>query len=182
MVFGNVGRRDQNDRLAQEAELRNGSGASPRDDQVSQCVGTVHVLDKIGHIQVGQATDTSVADSFTCKCRNGGFHLFDVYLAGLPDELYFGVGFDLCQSGCQCLIDSTGSQTASQNQDGLPARVETEQMGRFFTRNRVVEQGLSHGITRQQNLLGREELFHSFVGHANAVSFLSQQLVGHSRI
>ena len=80
------------------------------------------------------------------------------------------------------LVDGTGTQTAAYEQDGLLFRVKAETADSVLTGDGGVEECLAHGVACEDDLLSREEPFHTFVGHTDFLRFLGQQLVGDTRI
>ena len=49
-------------------------------------------------------------------------------------------------------------------------------------RNGGIQQVLTHRVTREFDLLFREEAFHALIGHTDAGSLLGKQLIGDASI
>ena len=166
MVLGHIGRGHQYHRLAQQAELGDGACAGTGDDQVGSRVCSIHATDEVAHMHVRQLTATQLS----------GNQLV-VVLARLPDKLHVGLpkGVPRLQ---HTLIERTGTEATTHDEDGLLRGVEAEGAHSIVVRNGSLQEVLPHGITRKLDLLFREETLHALVGHADAVGLLGQQLVG----
>ena len=56
--------------------------------------------------------------------------------------------------------------------------VFAEQFGGFLAGDGVAEEVLPYGVAGHDDFIGREELLHAFVGHADFARLLGQQFVG----
>ena len=170
MVLGHIGRRNQDNRFAQQAELADGTGSGATDDQVGSLVGGTHIGDEVGDLQVRNVLSLQALSNFST-----------IVLACLPDELDVA-GLDEVQMLQHTLVDGAGTQAATNQQNGLLGRVETEGAHGIVVLQRGLQQLLAHGVTRQHNLIGREETLHALVSHTDFRRLLGQQLIGDTGI
>ena len=155
MVFSHVGTGHQDDGLADEAELADTAGAGTADDQVGSTIGGAHIADEVGHLQVGQLLVLQAL-----------LDVGKIEFSRLPEQLHIGL-FHQVQMLQDALIDGACAKRATNKQDGLLRRVETEAANGILTRHLRLKQGLAYGIARQHDLLLREEALHTLVGHTD---------------
>lgn len=115
VVFGHIRTGHQDDRLAQQAELADGTGPGTADYNVGRLIGSTHVADEVGdHHIVGLADLVEL------------FHdLGMVILARLPDKLYPTLA-DMIEMAQDTLVDGAGTEAAANNEYGLVERIQTE--------------------------------------------------------
>ena len=80
------------------------------------------------------------------------------------------------------LIDGASSKTAANEQDGLLLWVESQGFHSLVTTDGGIEQILTHGVTRQDDLVCREKALHALVGHTDFRCLCRKRLIGQSGI
>ena len=170
MVFCHIRAWHQDDRFSDEAEFRDAAGASTTDDEVGSTVGSSHVSDKVGHLQVGNLHALQALGYFRT-----------IVFTRLPDKLYIRRTHEVKVLE-HALVDRSGTQTSANEQDGLLGRVERLSLDGLFARYRGIKQCLTDRISCEDDLLCREETLHALVGYTDLLCFLGQQLVSDTSV
>ena len=106
-----------------------------------------------------------------------------VISAALPDDLYFfssgtSVGYPFLHG----VVEGRAAETSSDDEDVLLLRVEAIKVESFLLHLFCCGYDLlSDRISCKDNLVGREESFHSFICHTDLSGLFSKNLVGQAR-
>ena len=76
------------------------------------------------------------------------------------------------------LVDGTGAEAATYEQDGLLIGIEAELFACILRCDIAVHHILPHGVAGLYDLVGREETLHAVVGHTDDAGLGAQHLVG----
>ena len=115
MILGHVGRRHENDRLADQAELRDGACPGTGDDDVGRRIGQVHPFDE------GPSPDAA-----RIAAAHELVHLPFVILPGLPDNLKPTLAHDLIRMGLHRLVQRPGTEASPDDQHDRLAGLQPE--------------------------------------------------------
>ena len=171
MVFGYIGRRDEDGRLAEEAQLGDRAGTSTRHHDVCHSISQIHTLDE------GRRVDGEVIRLQEL------LRLSFEALTRLPDEGDTRLS-PLSEARTDTLVDTQSAETpADDDDDALRISWQAEVTQRFFAQPVLhIFDSRTQGIPRQHDLLLREEALHLGVRYADAVGTTSEELIRHASV
>ena len=172
VVFGHVGRRDEDDGFSEGAEFRDGRGPAPGDHDIRRRVGEVHPLDEV-----------EMLHRWGGMLREEGIHTFLIIFTALPDHFQvFSARASSCDPGFHRPVEGAAAEAAADDEKVFLRRIQSVEGEGFRLHFRRCRNGhfLADGIAAEDDFLLREESLHSLVGHADAPGLLSEDLVGES--
>ena len=171
MVLGHVGRRNEQHRLGNEAQLGDRPGPAARDDQIGRGVGVVHAVD-----------ESPLPDVRGGVRGQKGLHFALVVLARLPDHLHGGLAVRPDDPCLHHLVQRPRAERPANHQDHRKIRRQPVIFQRLGAVGALLRKAAPQGIARQDDLRRREKAFHAFVGRADAPRALREDFIRHARI
>ncbi len=168
MVFGDIWRRNQDDRLSEQLQLADCAGAGTRYHKVGGTVSRGHVGDERRGLHI-LASLHGTAPGFFARA------------ACLPQNLHRAVKQGI-KPGSHGFVDGARAQTAAHHKHQRTLRVKTQGFFGLFLGQGHVEQRGADRVAGKYHAVFREKLSRFFVGGAYGVGILAEKLVGHSGI
>ena len=171
MVFSYIWTRNQDYRFAYQAKLADRTCSSTTYHQVGSPVGSTHIADEVHNLKV----------LYWLMLCQGVHYGFVVVFTSLPYYLHVSILYHV-EMVDDTFVYSSCSKTSAYYEDSLLGWFESESLACFFFCYVSLKNILSYRVTCHDNLVGREESVHTFIGHTYLACLLCQQLVGYASI